>query len=318
MGVESTPAAGSTFWFTVRLDLAAELADEGTPLPVSLQELPVLVVDDNATNRRVLVEMLSSWGMRPTAVDSGPAALAALENAAREAHPFALVLLDGRMPDMDGYQTAEAIRATAAVAGVHIVMLSSSGAARDGADLGMRVLTKPVKQSDLFNIILTTLRDVLTVHPRPRMGPPMVTPTRHPCRVLLAEDNPINQTLATRLLEKRGHHVTAVENGREVLAALAREKFDVVLMDVQMPEMDGFGATAAIRAAEEATGMRQPIIALTASAMKGDRERCLEAGMDAYLCKPLNARELYETVESLAPGPPQAPPSEAPTGERVT
>jgi CheY-like chemotaxis protein len=274
--------------------------------------LPVLVVDDNATNRFILQEMLGRWGMEPTVVEGGCEALAALEQARGAGKPFALVLLDALMPEMDGFTLAERIGRDAALAGPTLMMLSSANRREDAARcraLGVEsYLTKPIRQSTLLDAIMTTLGPSARVEdlgaPAAGAGPEA---TRRKLRLLLAEDNAVNQRLAVSLLKKRGHQVVVVGNGREALAALDGPPFDAVLMDVQMPEMDGFEATAAIRARETGTGAHTPVVAMTAHALKGDRERCLAAGMDAYVTKPLRPRDLFEVLEGLPPAAAVAP-----------
>ena len=305
--VESAVGKGSTFHFTARFPLQAE-APEPPDEPPDVHGLPVLVVDDNATNRRILEELLTNWGMRPTLVDGGPAALAALQQAVAAGQAFSLVLLDAMMPGMDGFALAEQIRQHRELAGGAVMMLSSAGQPNDRArcrELGLAAyVTKPIKQSELLDTILA----VLSKSP-PRTSAPdfsretVPTVDLPPLRILLAEDNAVNQRLALVILEKRGHTVVVARNGNEALTALDREPFDVVLMDVQMPEMDGFEATAAIRAREKATGDHLPIIALTAHALKGDRERCLAAGMDGYLSKPLQAEALFQAIREVTKAP---------------
>jgi CheY-like chemotaxis protein len=285
--------------------------------------LPVLVVDDNATNRRILHEMLSGWHMKPTEVDSGAAALAVLEQAARAKSPFPLVLTDKMMPEMDGFQLAEQIKQHPNLAGATLMMLSSADRHGDAArcrELGVSAyLTKPIKQSELLSTILTVLADSRGVATAARSQVlPAIEKGSRSLRLLLAEDNEVNQRLAVRLLEKRGHTVVVVGNGRQALAALEAQPFDAVLMDVEMPEMDGYEATAAIRDGERTTRRHIPILAMTAHAMKGAREACLAAGMDSYVSKPLQPRALFEAVEGLvfagAPDPiaqPSADPPEA-------
>jgi CheY-like chemotaxis protein len=264
----------------------------------------VLVVDDNATNRRILNEMLTHWEMRPSTADGGPAALGCLMHAAAAGTPFPLVLIDAHMPEMDGFELAARIKRTPELAGATIMMLSSADLTGEAArcrELGVAAfLTKPIRQSELLNAILLALGSSATTEPSDA-GPE--APAERGCRglrVLLAEDNPINKRLALRLLEKRGHSVTIATNGREALAAWAAERFDLILMDVQMPEMDGFEATAAIRARERRNGGHIPIIAMTAHALKGDEERCLAAGMDGYVAKPIQATALFAVIASVA------------------
>jgi CheY-like chemotaxis protein len=252
-------------------------------------------------------------------VDSGAAALAELKRATAAGEPYALLLLDVMMPEMDGYTLVRQIQQHPELAGAPVMMLSSSegGAPRDRNLPIAACLMKPIKQSELFDAIVTALAASLRGDESPADGqaaagaahtaqiPQAVPPGRQRLRILLAEDNAVNQKLAIRLLEKRGHTVVVAGHGKEALAALERERFDAVLMDVQMPEMDGFEATAAIRARERSTGERVPIVAMTAHAMKGDRERCLAMGMDGYVSKPLQSRELFDVVESLVPAPPR-------------
>jgi signal transduction histidine kinase/CheY-like chemotaxis protein len=300
--VESTVGEGSTFHFIASLGLQKGPAPKPETSTVVLKDLPVLVVDDNATNRRILRELLTNWGMKPSAVDGSGAALKALRSAACAGHPFPLVLLDYMMPEMDGIALAEEIRRQPEFAQVTLIMLSSAGGSRERAlsrEAGIAAfLTKPIKQSELLRTLLTSL----SVSPsRDHAAPPPTRTSGRPLRVLLAEDNPVNQKLATTLLAKWGHTVVKSNNGREAVAAYLREPFDLVLMDVQMPEMDGFEATAAIRASAKGAAARTPIVAMTAHAMKGDREHCIEKGMDAYVSKPLQPSVLFDLLEELAP-----------------
>jgi PAS domain S-box-containing protein len=305
--LESLVGGGSTFHFTARFAPArGPMAPPAPAEPSHVHGLPVLVVDDNATNRRILEEMLTNWGMRPTVVEGGREALAALERARGTGSPFALVLLDAMMPEMDGFTLAERIRQDPEPMGSTLMMLSSANRREDIArcrELGVSAyLIKPIRQSTLLDAIMTTLGTSASALDRsaPDAAHHAPAPGRCRLRLLLAEDNAVNQRLAVSLLEKRGHQVVVAGNGREALAALDGRPFDAVLMDVQMPEMDGFEATAAIRAREAATGAHTPIIAMTAHALKGDRDRCLEAGMDAYVSKPLRPQELFEVLEALA------------------
>ncbi|MBA4159766.1 MAG: response regulator, partial [Gemmatimonadetes bacterium] len=305
MWVESEPGTGSIFHFTACFTRQKREPRRLPPGADELRDLPVLVVDDNATNRRILHEMLVSWGMRPVLADSGPSALAELESAVAAGRPFALVLLDGMMPGMDGYTLAERIHEQPHTADLPLMMLSSAGRTRDavrGEGVGIaRSLTKPVKQSVLLDAILDVLEAGESEIDASREPDGEREHGGHALRILLAEDGVVNQKVAVSLLERRGHSVHVAGNGREALSALERESFDLVLMDVQMPEMDGFETTAAIRAREREHGGHLPIIAMTAHAMKGDRERCLAAGMDDYLSKPIRADELYEKVERVSP-----------------
>ena len=308
LGAESEPGRGSTFHFCIPLPRASgSVSRVLPPRPVHLAGLPVLVVDDNATNRLILQEMARGWLMRPVCVEGGAAALAELRRAAAAAEPYPLVLLDSMMPGMDGLTLAAEIQAQADLAGATILMLTSADSQEDARrcrELGLSAyLIKPIKQSELLDAILTALEPRLaTADPASRPeAMAEEAPGRRLC-ILLAEDNVVNQRLAVRLLAKRGHTVAVANNGREALMAWQAESFDVVLMDVQMPEMGGFEATAAIRARERGSGRHTPIIALTAHAMTGDRERCLAAGMDAYLGKPLQTAELFATLESALNG----------------
>ncbi len=318
LAVESTPGRGSTFSFRARFGAAPGAAAPAPREPADVRGLPVLVVDDNATNRHILEEMLANWRMRPTAVAGGREALAELMRAAAAGEPYPFLLVDARMPDMDGFELAAQVKAHPELAGATIMMLVSAdrqGNAERCRAAGISAyLMKPLKQSELLN----TIQDVLSACGVPQLieagrrapAEPHVTPSAAPLRVLLAEDNAINQQLALRILQKRGHEVVVAANGREALEALGRGRFDVVLMDLEMPEVGGFEATAALRAREKETGSHVPVVALTAHAMKGDRERCLAAGMDGYVTKPILARELFaaldEVLAGAAPGPPAA------------
>jgi len=298
---------GSAFHFTVRLrhDEAAA-AREAAKCSVNLAARPVLVVDDNATNRLVLTETLLRWGMKPTAVDSGPAALERL----REAGPggFALVILDGHMPGVDGYELAARIRARAEYRDLPLIMLTSAGQRGDAERcrrLGVSAhMLKPVKESELLDAVLNVLAGKPPAE-QPASRPEPAARAVEALRVLLAEDNAVNQMLVTKVLEKRGHSVTVAGDGQAALEALEREQFDVVLMDIEMPRMDGFEATTAIRRREAQRGGHVPIIAMTAYAMKGDRDRCLAAGADGYVAKPIQAAELIAAVEAAVAQPAQ-------------
>jgi signal transduction histidine kinase/DNA-binding response OmpR family regulator len=303
MWVESEAGKGSTFHFTAAFDVTSLTASDPAPGPL-LAGLPVLIVDDDAVNRRILHAQLSRWHTRPTAVESGRAALDALSAAAAAGRPFMLVLLDVNMPGLDGVQVAKEIAARPELAGATIMMLSSSDHHAESGrcrDFGVAAyLTKPIQAADLHDAICRVLNDVSTTGadkaPVPRAAGRAVSALR----VLLAEDNIVNQRVAVGLLTKRGHHVTVAGNGMEALAVLERDTFDVVLMDIQMPDMGGFEATAVIRQRERATGGHIRVVAMTAHAMTGDRERCLASGMDGYLSKPIEPAMLYATVEDEA------------------
>ena len=303
--VESDVGKGSIYHFTVHLGLQREAARKALPVQVvDLRNVAALIVDDNATNRRILEEMLANWQMKPKAVDSWQAALDAMEQATNCGSIFRIFLLDARMPGMDGFSLAERIKQNPHFAGAVIMMLTSAGQRGDAPrcrELGIAAyLTKPLKESELLQAICTALG----AQPQKEVGSALIT--RHslressqPMQILLAEDNAVNRTLAVRLLEKRGYKVAVVSDGKDAVEAVERQPFDLVLMDVQMPGMDGLEATARIRGMERTTGAHIPIIAMTAYAMKGDQERCLAAGMDAFVSKPIQPKELFETVEAV-------------------
>ena len=322
--VESAVGIGSTFHFTARFGISKAPPRQPYILPLSsLQGLPVLVVDDHAANRQILKDVLTHWHMHPTVVESGESALAALEQAHRDGTPFALVLLDAMMPEMDGFTLAEQMLQRPEMAQATLMMLSSADQHRDAVrcrEMGLAAyLTKPIKQSELQNTILSALGVASPQQERAAIAAPATPPNasqRH-LHILVAEDSVVNQTLAARLLERCGHTVVVVSSGAQALAALEAQCFDVVLIDVQMPEMDGLEATASIRAQEQSTGDHIPIIAMTAHVMQGDRERCLEAGMDDYVAKPIQAEALFAAIERLLPDAIPAlskasPPGEAP------
>jgi CheY-like chemotaxis protein len=298
--IESEPGHGSTFHFTAAFDVAELSASKASSEPL-LAELPVLIVDDNPVNRRILLGQLTRWHMRPTAVEGGEAALDALIAAAEAGTPFVLVLLDANMPGMDGFSVARQISSTPELAGATIMMLTSSGEYGDAArcrDVGISShLTKPVDATDLHNAIYRVLEGGVKSRPASPSPRPHVSGPARSLEVLLAEDNIVNQRVAVGLLTRRGHVVTVANNGLEALAALEARTFDMMLMDVQMPEMGGFEATAEIRRRERERGGHLRIVAMTAHAMNGDRERCLTAGMDGYLSKPIDPALLYATVE---------------------
>jgi two-component system sensor histidine kinase/response regulator len=272
--------------------------------PEMLRGVKVLIVDDNKTNRRILGGMLKRWEMRSEAVEGGEQALEELHAARAAGDPFGLILTDMHMPNMDGFSLVERIRARPELSTATIMMLTSAGHKGDAArcqELGVcAYLLKPIRQSELREAIARALGAREQTGPVPLITRYSLQDAREPAgilRILVAEDNSVNQMLAVRLLEKRGHRVYVAGNGLEAVAALDKENYDLVLMDVQMPEMDGLEATIAIRQKEKASGRRQPIIALTAHAMKGDSERCLAAGMDGYLSKPIRPRELDLVLE---------------------
>jgi signal transduction histidine kinase/DNA-binding response OmpR family regulator/HPt (histidine-containing phosphotransfer) domain-containing protein len=320
VGVESTLGKGSTFWFTASLDKQPARQRDGWLASADLRGARVLAVDDNATNRQVLTEQLASWGVRHALAEGAEQALALLRAARAANDPFRLVLTDMQMPDTDGETLGKVIKADAELRDTILVMMTSLGGRGDAKRLEgigfAAYLTKPVKQSQLYDCLTTVLGMVES----PPKAAPTALVTRHTLseaarrnvRILLAEDNPTNQQVALCILEKMGYHAVAVANGQEVIQALEMVPYDLVFMDVQMPVMDGFEATRAIRAAEAGTGdtqtdecvrphaalqgRRVPIIAMTAHAMKGDRERCLEAGMDDYVAKPIAPQALAEAI----------------------
>ncbi len=305
--VESEPGRGSIFHFTAGVARRTEADTPAAAPRPELRDLAVLVVDDNDTNRRILHRMLVHWSMRVTAASGGADALAALDVADRSGQSFDLVLLDAHMPDMDGFTLAERMRERPGLSLPTIMMLTSGGQRGDGArcrQLGIAAyLTKPVRQTDLLEAIGLVLANRPAGAGRGRLvtryslgAAAQERKTTKALNVLLAEDNLVNQQLAVRLLEKQGHTVRVAANGREALAALDATSFDVVLMDVQMPEMSGLEATASIRARERVSGGHLPIIAMTARAMNGDRDACLAAGMDAYIAKPVSPKLLAEAI----------------------
>jgi len=303
--VESQPGHGSTFYFTVRLELQprASSCPEAAP-GTELGGLAVLVVDDNATSRHILQEMLAGWQMSPTCVADGQAALEALDRAHADGCPFELILLDESMPNMDGLAVAETIRRDVRFGHARIILLTLAGQnvppeRRDELSIAA-CLTKPLSQSSLFNAIVTTLgQDRCDPTGAVRAAEPGAI---RPLRILLAEDNEANRILACRLLEKWGHRVTVAEDGLVVLEAVKHGEFDVILMDVQMPKLDGLQTARQIRRQERSAGRHIPIIALTAHASREDRAMCLEAGMDGYVCKPIDRRELMDVLEGAVHG----------------
>jgi two-component system, sensor histidine kinase and response regulator len=303
--VESEVSKGSQFHFTLSLGLQSEPRQE--PLPTetaNLKGLSVLVVDDNATNRRILEDVLTQWGMEPVVVESGEAALTSMEQAFNADRPFPLVLTDCMMPEMDGFELAGRINKDPRLAPSTIIMLTSAGERGDASrciKTGIAAyLLKPIKQSEL----LFTLSRVLLQPGAGETKPSLITrhsirETRRRLRILLAEDNVVNQKLASRMVERMGHTVVVAEDGKKALDFLEREDFDLILMDLQMPEIDGLETTRIIRDLEKPTGKRIPIIAMTAHAMQGDKDRCLQSGMDGYISKPITAQDLFETIENI-------------------
>jgi len=329
IGVASEPGKGSTFWFSARFEASGEQARAPWPR-ADLRGLKALVVDDNATNREILGSQLKSWGMRAVCAPNAVQALAQLRVAAG-GERFDLAILDMMMPDMDGLALARAIKSDPALVAVRLIILTSMGLRGDAADArqtGVEAyLTKPVRQSELYNALATVMG-------KPAPGGALVTrhrmahgrrPAVRRARVLLAEDNPVNQEVALGMLEFLGCRAEAAADGEQVLERLARAEFDLVLMDCQMPRLDGYEATAAIRRLEQERGLRRmPIVALTANAMSGDRDRCQAAGMDDYLSKPLRQEDLAAAlarwlpqVEAGADAPASMPWRETPAAEAL-
>ncbi|HWY39667.1 MAG TPA: response regulator, partial [Chthoniobacterales bacterium] len=302
--IESKVGEGTTFHFTARLGM------RNTPAPTvkhadpcDLAGLRALVVDDNEVNRRILREMLVNWRMSPTLVKSGQAGLEEMLRAAKSDSAYQLVLLDAIMPEMDGFALAEKIKEQPELADATVMMLSSAmpaGSTARCAALGIAgLLTKPVTQSELLDAILIAVSHTAEAG-NSRDISPGIAGTNLPgsgLRILVAEDNLVNRAVATGILEKQRHVLVHAATGREAVEAFRNGSFDLILMDVQMPEMDGLEATRRIRELEEATGGHTPIVAMTAHAMAGDRERCLAAGMDDYVSKPLRKEDLLRALE---------------------
>jgi len=304
---ESEVGSGSSFHFTATFGLQKGAQKQIIPLALDeLKDLPALVVDDNATNRKILEETLRFWGMVPILADRGKEAFSMLWRACMDGKPVALVLLDAMMPEMDGFEVAEMIRQNSEFEETRIVLLTSAcylDKATRWREIGIDAcLTKPASQPDLLETILTVMGVEVPVEvPAPGSDQPG-TENRRCLRILLAEDNPVNQKVATSLLKKHGHTVVVAGDGLEALEILEEGTFDLVLMDVQMPKMGGFEATREIRNRERSTGNRIPIMALTAHALKGYREKCLAAGMDDYLSKPIKSEELYSAIDRVRYG----------------
>ena len=303
--LESQQGCGTTFHFTARLENGSPLASRTASLdPTMLADVRVLVVDDNATNRQILETTLSHWRMKSSSAAGAEDAIRLLKNAKSAGTPFGLMVVDCQMPDIDGFMLVERVQKLPELDGLITVMLTSGGQRGDAIrckELGIAAyMIKPVLQSDLLEALLNVMglcegaarpAELVTRHTL-REG-------RAPLRILLTEDNAVNQLLALRILEKQGHVVVVVDNGAKALKACQENTFDLILMDVQMPVMDGVEATAAIREKERTTGKHVPIVAMTAHAMAGDRMRFLKAGMDGYVSKPIHLQELLEAIESV-------------------
>jgi two-component system, sensor histidine kinase and response regulator len=316
IGVESSPGIGSTFWFDLKFEKQARQKRTTAPLtlgPVNLAHARVLIVDDNQTNRMVLTKNVEALGSRVEAVASGAKALEALRNAHRAGDPYHLVLLDMQMPGMDGEQTARAIKSDPAAKEAKILILTSMGHRGDASRLEALgcsgYLLKPVKQQMLFDAVIAMLGQEEDLEAGLVTRHTLSEQRKLGLRILLAEDNAINQKLAVVLLQKAGFSVDAVENGAQAVEKVRTNQYSAVLMDVQMPDVDGLEATHLIREYEKNTGQHVPIIAMTAHAMQGDRERCLEAGMDDYVTKPLQPKVLFSALDrwsQVYDSPPEA------------
>ncbi len=299
IGMESAEGRGSRFWFTVPFDVAVR-TDPPSPKPaVGLSDLSVLVVDDNATNRLILERTLRTWGVQTTTATQGRDALALLRSRADSSHPFALAILDYHMPGMNGIELAQAIADDPTISGIRVVMLSSFGAYEDpdmANTAGIEAfLTKPVRQSALYDCLLNVHGTGGRGSPDQRRGDAVTGPRGAPLSLLVVEDNTVNQQVVVMMLMKQGHRVHVVANGQEAIEAVADDSYAAVFMDCQMPVMDGYDATRAIRTLE-GSERHTPIIAMTAGVMVGDRERCAEAGMDDYIAKPLRLPELLAVL----------------------
>ena len=311
IGVDSRPGAGSTFWFTIRAGVVNDAAS--VPAPAGLHGMRILIAEDNATSRLVLEQHLAAFGALPASFGDGAAALQAMRDAVAAGHPYQLVLADMKMPRMDGIELARAMRADAELAALPLALLTSvsgSGEAASARAAGVDAcINKPVRRAELLDCLLRLVTARSACAAVPDQAPVPATPATGAAamarfagaRVLLAEGNAVNMLIATELIESLGCHVVPAGDGNSVLAAYAPGRFDIVLLDCQMPELDGFAASRALRAREPAGGPRVPVVALTANAMKGDRERCLEAGMDDYLAKPYRHADLASMLERWLP-----------------
>jgi signal transduction histidine kinase/DNA-binding response OmpR family regulator/HPt (histidine-containing phosphotransfer) domain-containing protein len=301
--LESEVGTGSTFHFTVKFKTgASQLPHTSAGQPAALLRLPVLLVDDNSTNRQILLEIATSWGMNPTAVESGAAAMEAINQAEASGANFRLAIIDSRMPGIDGFQLAEQIMGNPRRSTAVLMMVTSGDRIKveHSREKGIAAcLLKPIRQSEMLSAVMGVLGQVEAggAPDEERKQDPQ-KPAKH-LRILIAEDNPINQKVVVRMLEKMGHTTVLAINGREALATLAAGPFDLVFMDVQMPEIDGLSATREVRRREKQTGGHIPIIAMTAHAVNGDKERCLESGMDAYISKPVTSHGIAETIAEV-------------------
>ncbi|HET6218893.1 MAG TPA: response regulator [Acidobacteriaceae bacterium] len=302
--LDSEVGRGTQFHFTARLKVGSNGAEADVPVPLErLNGLRILVVDDNKTNRQILQGLLTRWGAQPRSTESAKQALSDLDSARKAGEPYQLVLTDMHMPDVDGFGLVQEIRRRPEILPLTVVMLTSAGHAGDAGrcrELGIQsYLYKPVRKQELLSAILRALGHPQTASPSLAAMPGVRQAQPKGLHILLAEDNRTNQTVATRMLQKMGHSSVVANNGNEALLLLTTDRFDVVLMDIQMPEMDGLSTTMKIRECERETRMHLPIIAMTAHAMKGDRERCIEAGMDGYVSKPISSQELEEALAGV-------------------
>ena len=307
IGMRSEPGVGSTFWFTTRLDKRSEEGQTAPAMRKGLRGLSVLIVDDHETNRRILHKQISSWGMHDGMAEDGEEALAVLRAAAESGEAYDLAILDMQMPGMNGIQLARAIGDEREISSTRLVLLTSIGLNinEEAREAGVEiVLSKPVRQSQLYNALVTMMASPTEVSDEPSPGDvgSLAAPGGEAGHVLLAEDYPVNRMVAIAMLERSGYRVDAVGNGKEAVEALSSAPYAAVLMDVQMPEMDGYEATAEIRR-REGSGRRIPIIAMTANAMRGDREKALEAGMDDYIAKPVRREDLDAVLGRWIPRP---------------
>ena len=322
ISVKSAPGEGSTFIFTLPFGLQRAETGAGS----GLRGLRVLVLDENATHRRILAKMLANWQMRAEEASDGHAGLRMLRAAARTSDPFSLVLLDGHIPDIDGVAAAEALRRDPLLADCDLILLGSTDRLADAAHWrgeGVACLLKPVKQSELLDAILTALDPAAPARARGEVSGPVSTIRARALKVLLAEDNAVNQKLAVHMLRKWGCETTIAADGDAALEALGRERHDLVLLDIQMPKLDGFEVVRRIREqerkareADDSADFHMPVIALTAHAMQGDRQRCLDAGMDDYLTKPIRPLELRAAIEGCC-GAEARPAALAPAGDEL-
>lgn len=273
--------------------------------PSEIKGLRILIVEGNPTNLLILQEMVSAWELLPTGVNNGFSALKELKLAMERGNPYRLIILDRNLPDMDGFEVAEKIKKNPDYADIPVILLPSDEGKDDrrrAKDMGISgILLKPVRRLKLYDSMMNTLWSIKKeeVPERRKVESSL---KGNPLKILLSEDNLVNQKLAVKLLEKQGWEVMVAGNGKEAVELIERDGFDLVLMDVQMPEMDGIEATRVIREKEKCSGKHIPIIALTAHAMKKDRNACLEAGMDSYISKPIKVKELFEEIEKLMSG----------------